>query len=84
MLVPHEVQGLLDLGDGAGTFPAEVCGCPPVEVVCALLHQQSIETYYRLLVGKPVGGSEGETVGGWSGSEEFLPAWRWSGWRIRV
>ena len=37
VLVPHEVQGFLDLSDGAGTFPAEVCGCPPVEVVCALL-----------------------------------------------
>lgn len=30
LLIPHEVEGLLDLGDCARAFPAEVCGCAPV------------------------------------------------------
>lgn len=37
LLIPHEVEGLFNLCNGAGAFPAEVCGCPPVEVICALL-----------------------------------------------
>lgn len=30
LLIPHEVQGLFDLSNCAGAFPAEVCGCPSV------------------------------------------------------
>lgn len=30
LLIPHEVESFFDLGNGAGAFPAEVCGCPPV------------------------------------------------------
>lgn len=30
LLIPHEVEGLFDLGNCARAFPAEVCGCPPV------------------------------------------------------
>lgn len=37
MLIPHEVESLLDFGDGAGTFPAEVCGCASVQIISALL-----------------------------------------------
>lgn len=37
MLIPHEVKSLFDFGDCAGTFPAKVCGCPPVQVIGAFL-----------------------------------------------
>ncbi len=30
LLIPHEVESLLDLRNCAGAFPAEVCGCTPV------------------------------------------------------
>ena len=37
VLVPHEVEGFLNLGDSTGPFPAEVSGGTSVQVVCALL-----------------------------------------------
>lgn len=37
LLIPHEVEGFFDLGNCAGAFPAEVCGCPPVQIICAFL-----------------------------------------------
>lgn len=30
LLIPHEVEGLFDLGNCTGAFPAEVGGGPPV------------------------------------------------------
>lgn len=36
-LVPHEVKGLFNLCNRAGAFPAEICGRPPVQVICTLL-----------------------------------------------
>ncbi len=30
LLIPHEVEGLFDLCNCAGAFPAEVCSCPPI------------------------------------------------------
>lgn len=37
MLIPHEVESLLNFGNGAGTFPAKVCGCASVQIIGALL-----------------------------------------------
>lgn len=43
MLIPHEVKSLFDFGDCAGTFPAKVCGCPPVQVIGAFLFKGAVK-----------------------------------------
>lgn len=55
VLIPHEVQSLFDFGDGAGTFPAEVCGCASVQIIGALLlseqrHRKTWQTNHSITV----------------------------------
>lgn len=37
LLISHEVQGFFDFGNGAGSFPAEVCCRSSIKIVGAFL-----------------------------------------------
>ena len=51
MLVPHEVQSLLDLGDHAGTLSAEVSSGASLQVVGVLLNSDKTQNPPEGLVG---------------------------------
>lgn len=48
VLIPHEVESLLDFGNGAGTFPAKVCSCASVQIISALLLRRDTQKLDKL------------------------------------
>lgn len=42
VLVPHEIQGLFNLLDGARTFSAEISSWTSFQILCILLKQKVI------------------------------------------